>query len=360
MSDVELEGVTKRFGDFTATSEVSFKAEAGAFLSLLGPSGCGKTTTLRMIAGFERPDAGEIRVGGQRINEVKPWRRDLGVVFQNYALFPFLTVAENVAFGLKRRGMGKGDIAGRLDAVLKLVGLPDLGERYPRQLSGGQQQRVALARALVIDPRVLLLDEPLSNLDAKLRAEMRFELKRIQRESGVTSIFVTHDQEEALTLSDVIVVMNQGKIVATGTPKEIWETPGSAFVADFLGVENLFPAHRTADREVRVGGAGPVLQIEPRGTAPDGQDVTVGIRSLDIDIGRGETGAADNIVAGTVRQMSYRGTIITYLVDSPPFDRPIYVSAQEEYAAGDQVSLRLPADKLMLLRRDFEPGSLAP
>lgn len=357
MADVELIGVTKRYGDVLAASNVSFAADAGAFLSLLGPSGCGKTTTLRMIAGFENPNAGEIRVGGERINDIKPWQRDLGVVFQNYALFPFLTVTENVAFGLKRRRVSKDEIGRRIEDVLNLVGLPNLGDRYPRQLSGGQQQRVALARALVIQPRVLLLDEPLSNLDAKLRAEMRFELKRIQRESGVTSIFVTHDQEEALTLSDLIVVMNQGEVVATGTPKEIWESPGSAFVADFLGVENLLPATRTNSNEVQFGDTGSLtINVNGASQTIGDRDLTVGIRSLDIEISGGSPNGDSPQLSGTVREMSYRGSIITYLIDCPLFDRPIYVSAQEELQIGTQVALRFPTEKIMLLRQDRAPS----
>ena len=249
MADVEVREVSKRYDDVWAARRISFRVAAGSFTSLLGPSGCGKTTTLRLIAGFVEPDEGEVWIGGKAIDALPPWRRNLGVVFQSYALFPFMTVKENVAFGLRRRRVAAAEVDERVAAALDLVGLPDLDRRYPRQLSGGQQQRVALARALVIRPEVLLLDEPLSNLDARLRAEMRFELKRIQRETGVTSIFVTHDQEEALTLSDQIVVLDRGRVRTKGTPRAIWETPGSAFVADFLGVENLIPARALAADE---------------------------------------------------------------------------------------------------------------
>ena len=238
MSDVEVSGVSKRYDELWAVKGVSFTAPAGSFTSLLGPSGCGKTTTLRLIAGFAGLDEGEVRIGGRSVDALPPWRRNLGVVFQNYALFPFMTVFDNVAFGLRRRKVSGGETAARVAEAIDLVGLPDLEQRYPRQLSGGQQQRVALARALVIRPDVLLLDEPLSNLDAKLRAEMRFELKRIQRETGVTSIFVTHDQEEALTLSDQIVVMNHGvRSPARRRPRTIWEAPET-------GLRRRFPRRR--------------------------------------------------------------------------------------------------------------------
>jgi putative spermidine/putrescine transport system ATP-binding protein len=350
MADVELQNISKRYGNVTAVSNATFTAESGSFLSLLGPSGCGKTTTLRMITGFEHPDSGEVRVDGNRINETKPWRRDLGVVFQNYALFPFLTVMDNVAFGLKQRGVAKSVMEKRVNDVLRLVGLPGKNDRYPRQLSGGQQQRVALARALVIEPRVLLLDEPLSNLDAKLRAEMRFELKRIQQESGVTSVFVTHDQEEALTLSDKIVVMKDGEIAAIGSPKEIWGNPGSAFVADFLGVENIFEITRESDTKLDLNGMPLAINTA---NSPNDDNLSVGIRSLEIEMMSGESGQTDNLLSGTVRQSSYRGTVSTHIVDCPNLDRPIYASTTLDFEVGQKVSLRLPPENLMLVRRDF-------
>jgi len=353
MSDVELQGVSKRYGSVVAVSDATFTAESGSFLSLLGPSGCGKTTTLRMITGFEDPDSGEVRVDGNRINETQPWRRDLGVVFQNYALFPFLSVVENVAFGLKQRGVAKSEMEKRITDALRLVGLPDKNERYPRQLSGGQQQRVALARALVIEPSVLLLDEPLSNLDAKLRAEMRFELKRIQQESGVTSVFVTHDQEEALTLSDKIVVMNAGEIAAIGSPKEIWDNPGSAFVADFLGVENIFDVTRLSETKLKLNGMD--LTVSSARSPGDGE-VSVGIRSMEIEMISGEAGQTNNLLSGTTRQSSYRGTVSTHIVDCPDLDRPRYASSTKDFDVGQKVSLRLPPENLILVRRDFAPS----
>ena len=239
MSGLEVSGLVKRYSESTVVGPVSFTAAEGEFLSLLGPSGCGKTTTLRCIAGFETPNAGDVRVEGRSIVDLPPHRRDVGLVFQNYALFPHLTVGENVAFGLRLRRRPASERAQRVDDALRLVDLSGLGSRYPRQLSGGQQQRVALARCLALEPRLLLLDEPLSNLDLKLRIQMRAELKKLQRRLGKTTVYVTHDQGEALALSDRIVVMSRGHVEQIGTPREIYEFPQTRFVADFIGASNL-------------------------------------------------------------------------------------------------------------------------
>jgi putative spermidine/putrescine transport system ATP-binding protein len=234
-----LENLSKRFGTQAAVDGLSLEVEKGEFVSLLGPSGCGKTTTLQMIAGFVEPSGGAIRLEGRDLLAVKPARRGLGIVFQSYALFPHMTVAENVAFGLEMQKVAAAERASRVAETLALVGLANFSARFPRQLSGGQQQRVALARALVIRPQILLLDEPLSNLDAKLREEMQIELRQIQRTVGTTTILVTHDQAEAMALSDRIVVMNRGKAEQVGPPHEVYERPASAFVAGFLGKTNL-------------------------------------------------------------------------------------------------------------------------
>ena len=364
MSDVEVSGVSKRYDDLWAVKGVSFTAPAGSFTSLLGPSGCGKTTTLRLIAGFAALDEGEVRIGGRPVDDLPPWRRNLGVVFQNYALFPFMTVFDNVAFGLRRRKVPRSETAERVAEAIDLVGLPDLAQRYPRQLSGGQQQRVALARALVIRPDVLLLDEPLSNLDAKLRAEMRFELKRIQRETGVTSIFVTHDQEEALTLSDQIVVMNLGTVAGAAAPKAIWEQPESAYVADFLGVENLFPG------TVRDGaaGEGTVAVSVDDGAAvlhvatgrPPGGAVVLGIRSEEIAMrgsgGKDDPGDVRNMLDGTVREFTYIGSAVVYQVDCPDLPAPLIATAQQEFPVGGRVRVHLPPGAIKLLRPDAPAG----
>ncbi|MBV8650740.1 MAG: ABC transporter ATP-binding protein, partial [Alphaproteobacteria bacterium] len=255
MSFLILDRLTKSYGDFTAVDGLSLAVSQGEFLSLLGPSGCGKTTTLQMIAGFVAPSAGAITLDGADLLKVKPSRRGLGIVFQSYALFPHMTVAENVAFGLETQRVPRPEREKRVADILALVGLAAFADRYPRRLSGGQQQRVALARALVIKPRVLLLDEPLSNLDAKLREEMQIELRQIQRTIGTTTILVTHDQAEAMALSDRVVVMNKGKAEQIAPPDEAYEHPASAFVASFLGKTNVLPG------EVSLAAEGRVLRV---------------------------------------------------------------------------------------------------
>src|SRR2546430_7675055 len=242
MAFLELQALTKRFGDAIAVDRLSLTVDKGEFVSLLGPSGCGKTTTLQMIAGFVEPSAGTILLAGRDLTTIKPAARGLGIVFQSYALFPHMTAAENIAFGLEMRRVAKAEQTRRVEDVLALVGLTGLSDRYPRRMSGGQQQRVALARALVIRPDVLLLDEPLSNLDAKLREEVRIEIRELQRQLGLTTIMVTHDQEEALTVADRLVVMAAGEIRQIGRPTEIYQSPATAFVADFLGKINVLPA----------------------------------------------------------------------------------------------------------------------
>jgi spermidine/putrescine ABC transporter ATP-binding subunit len=232
---VELRNVTKRFGDVAAVDRATFAVERGELFTLLGPSGCGKTTALRIIAGFELPDEGRVLFDGEDVTFRKPYERGCAMVFQNYALWPHMTVFENVAYGLKVKGLPKEEVRRRVREVLELVGLEGLEDRYPLQLSGGQQQRVALARALVVEPRVLLMDEPLSNLDAKLRLKMREELRRLQKRLGITTIYVTHDQEEAMSLSDRIAVMNRGRVLQVGTPLEVYHKPSNLFVATFIG-----------------------------------------------------------------------------------------------------------------------------
>jgi putative spermidine/putrescine transport system ATP-binding protein len=266
VSAVSLSNIVKRFGDYTAVHQMSLDIEEGSFVTLLGPSGCGKTTTLRMIAGLLDPSEGEISIKGKRVNDVPIHKRNLGLVFQNYALFPHKTVADNVAFGLNYRNVGKEEARRKVAEALELVQLPDLGARYPKELSGGQQQRIALARAIVIEPDVLLLDEPLSALDANLREDMRVELKRIQQSIGVTTVFVTHDQTEALAMSDQIIVMSEGRVEQIGAPEEVYNTPATEFVAQFLGASNLLSAKCTAVE----GGRNPARpsQLPPHCHAP--------------------------------------------------------------------------------------------
>ena len=249
-----LEAVTKRYGTTAAVDAVSLVAAPGELLSLLGPSGCGKTTLLRLIAGFVATDAGRIVCDGVDVGRLPPWQRRFGVVFQSYALFPHMTVGENVGYGLRVRGMGRAERDAAVRAMLDRVGLPGMEGRFPAQLSGGQQQRVALARAMVIEPRALLLDEPLSALDKNLREEMQVELRQLQQRAGITTVFVTHDQEEALTLADRVAVMQAGRVAQLGTPREVYDAPSSEFVATFLGTTNLMPARITGLGEAEIGG----------------------------------------------------------------------------------------------------------
>ncbi|MGX1321424.1 putative spermidine/putrescine transport system ATP-binding protein [Bradyrhizobium sp. USDA 377] len=263
-ASIEIAGVSKVYdGGVRAVDAVAMDIRQGEFFSLLGPSGCGKTTTLRMIAGFETPSSGAIRVDGADITHVPAHKRDMGMVFQNYALFPHRTVAENVAFGLRMRGLDKANIAAKVKAALAMVELSGLEDRRPAQLSGGQQQRVALARAIVIAPRVLLCDEPLGALDKKLRQQMQFELKQLQKKLGLTLVFVTHDQEEALAMSDRIAVMNGGRVEQVGTPTEIYNQPTTRFVADFIGDTNIFRGERTAAGQSLDVGKGLILALPP-------------------------------------------------------------------------------------------------
>ena len=304
MSFLVLDRLSKRYGDSVAVDQLSLAVEKGEFVSLLGPSGCGKTTTLLMIAGFVEPSGGAITLASTDLLAIPPRRRGLGIVFQSYALFPHMTVAENVAFGLEMQAVPRAEREARVKEALALVGLTALAERHPRKMSGGQQQRVALARALVIRPRVLLLDEPLSNLDAKLREEMQLELRQIQQNVGITAILVTHDQTEAMALSDRIVVMNKGKAEQIATPDEAYERPASAFVASFLGKTNLLPAE-LAPGEIRVGGVAWRAPTEP----PCGP-ARVAIRPERIGL------AADGGLAGVVRRASFHGAQWLLLVET--------------------------------------------
>jgi ABC-type Fe3+/spermidine/putrescine transport system ATPase subunit len=272
---VRFTGVRKRYGEAVALDDVSFDVLPGEFFSILGPSGCGKTTTLRLLAGFERPDAGEIRLNGERLDERPPWERPVAMVFQSYALFPHLSVARNVAFGLERRKMPRGEVADRVAAALALVRLDPatFAQRSPRQLSGGQRQRVALARALVLEPPVLLLDEPLGALDRQLRKQMQVELRALNRTLGTTFLYVTHDQEEALTMSDRIAVMSRARIAQIGTPVEVYESPRTEFVAGFLGETNVFDdgGRRVAVRPERMDLRRPDAGVPGGATAREGQ-----------------------------------------------------------------------------------------
>ncbi len=306
MPFLEIDHLEKSFGANRVVKDFSLGIEKGEFVSLLGPSGCGKTTVLRMVAGFEVPTAGAIRIDGQDVTRLRPNQRNIGMVFQAYALFPNLTVAQNVGFGLKVAGVARAETGKRVDEMLRLIGLPDLGGRYPFQLSGGQQQRVALARALAPRPRVLLLDEPLSALDAKIRVSLRTEIREIQRELGITTIFVTHDQEEALSMSDRVVVMNAGIADQVGTPFEVYNRPSTRFVAGFVGTLNLIEGVAQGDGRVSLGDA--VVTPADAVTAAKGGAVTMALRPEAVRLGRAE--GRDVVLPATVSEVHFMGSVI--------------------------------------------------
>jgi putative spermidine/putrescine transport system ATP-binding protein len=309
MSFLKLDKIRKSFGGNTGVREFDFAAERGEFISLLGPSGCGKTTVLRMIAGFERQDAGSISLDGKEISALPPNQRKIGMVFQAYALFPNMTVAQNIAFGLKVAKRPAAEIAGRVAEMLELIKLPQYAGRYPFQLSGGQQQRVALARALAIKPKMLLLDEPLSALDAKIRVSLREEIRAVQQELGITTLFVTHDQEEALSISDRIVVMSEGRIEQIGTPFEIYNRPRTRFVASFVGILNLLEGRITDPASGRVDVGGQELVVTsgfPEARAGDA--TTLALRPEAIRIGRG--GDQANHLDGKIEDVGFQGAVV--------------------------------------------------
>ena len=336
--DVRLDRVSKLFADLAAVDDLSLEVEEGEFFSLLGPSGCGKTTTLRMIGGFEDPSYGTIYLGELDVTDLPPYRRDVNTVFQSYALFPHLDVFENVAFGLRRKKVPKDEVQRRVQEALRLVDLEGFDQRKPPQMSGGQQQRVALARALVNRPKVLLLDEPLGALDLKLRKQMQLELKRIQQEVGITFIYVTHDQEEALTMSNRLAVMRHGRIEQLGGPEEVYEHPATEFVAGFLGASNLLDGEIVSlngTATVRLA-TGEVIGADDADLPADaGSSVRVGVRPEKITIvpAEGEATSGWNHVLGTVRMSTYIGVNYQYKVEGPG-GHELTVFVQNQGAAG--------------------------
>ncbi|MEX0991516.1 MAG: ABC transporter ATP-binding protein [Actinomycetota bacterium] len=333
MADIEvrLDHVTKAFGDVVAVDDLSLEIGDGEFFSMLGPSGCGKTTTLRMIGGFEDPTSGSVWLKGTDVTDLPPYKRDVNTVFQSYALFPHLSVSDNVAYGLKRKKVAKAEVGKRVDEALALVDLPEYGRRKPAQLSGGQRQRVALARALVNRPQVLLLDEPLGALDLKLRKQMQLELKRIQTEVGITFIYVTHDQEEAMTMSDRIAVMRGGRVEQIGVPEDIYENPNTEFVAQFLGASNLLDgkvkdvAGDTATVTLAGGEEVRMPSARLNGDSKAGAAVRVGVRPEKIKLVTGAEGSAGsgavadgkNNVPGLLRMATFIGVSYQYTVEGP-------------------------------------------
>ena len=351
MAFLELERVQVRFGSFTALHGIDLAVDEGDLICLLGPSGCGKTTTLRVVAGFVLPDRGAVRVRGKDYTNLPAYRRNMGIVFQNYALFPHLTVFENVAFGLRMRRLAADEIRGKVAAALSLVNLDGMERRYPQQLSGGQQQRVALARALVINPDVLLLDEPLSNLDAMLRIRMRSEIKRLQRQTGITMVFVTHDQDECFSIADKVAIVREGTIVQMGTPEEILERPRNRFVAEFIGFENALRL-RLSCREAGpaftsvAGGidfpASLIRGLDEMTCAAD--EIEVVFRAEDAYLVTPESG--DAALRGRVAIRARRGRRDVYIIESPAGELKICGLENEVWKEQDQVGVA------------FRPGSL--
>jgi spermidine/putrescine transport system ATP-binding protein len=367
-ADLTLTSVTKRFGTFTAVDDLDLVVEQGRFFALLGPSGCGKTTTLRMVAGLEEPTNGTITIAGQDISRLKPYKRPVNTVFQNYALFPHLDIFENVAFGLRRRG--HKDVRRKVEEMLELVELGSFGKRRPAQLSGGQQQRVALARALINRPQVLLLDEPLGALDLKLRRQMQIELKRIQTEVGITFVHVTHDQEEAMTMADTIAVMNQGVIEQMGAPAELYDSPATTFVSNFLGQSNLVKAEvvgRDGDDMVVDAQGSKLAAPRSRARRTDGT-VWVGVRPEKVFLGRRDSETVDGsnrLAGGTVSDVSFIGVSTQYLVRMP-WDQELTVfeqnsGARDSFTVGDPVDLHwAPAHTFLLdADQDAHAGDLS-
>jgi spermidine/putrescine transport system ATP-binding protein len=353
--NVKLESLTKRFDEVAAVDDISLEIQAGEFFSLLGPSGCGKTTTLRMVAGFEPPSAGKILLDGDDVAKLPPNRRDVNTVFQSYALFPFLTVAENVAFGMKYKSVPKAQLKTRVAEALEMVQLSGYEQRRPNQLSGGQQQRVALARALVLRPSVLLLDEPLGALDAKLRRALQVELAALQKQVGITFLYVTHDQEEALTMSDRLAVMNHGKIAQLGTPEDVYNEPADAYVADFLGVSNLMDAR--VQPGAQSTGCCRLLMGEFTLEANAGElnatgAVKLAIRPERINVDPYETVGA-NRVPGMVERLVFLGStthVYVRLATGSTLQTLVRNDGAElPYGQGTAVSVSIPADALRVL-----------
>lgn len=350
MSEIRIEGAKKVYGDVTVIENLSLTVPDGALFTLLGPSGCGKTTLLRMIAGFNSIEGGDFYFGDNRINNMEPSKRNIGMVFQNYAIFPHLTVRDNVAFGLKQKKATKEKVVAETDKYLKLMQIDEYRDRKPDQLSGGQQQRVALARALAVNPDVLLMDEPLSNLDAKLRVDMRQAIREIQREVGITTVYVTHDQEEAMAISDSIAVMNQGRIQQVGRPKELYHRPKNEFVASFIGRTNIIQANLKHD------GATALLEFSTGYRMPlpilnnvADQPVHVSIRPEEL------IRTADGDIDAQITDSVYLGMDTEYFVDLP-FAKKIHVSEEssltEDLGEGDHIKLKINTQKINVFTAD--------
>jgi iron(III) transport system ATP-binding protein len=351
VASVELRGLTKRYDGLAVVDDVSLTIEHGRLVCLLGPSGCGKTTTLRLIAGFVEPSAGEIHVGSQLLSSpartVPPERRNMSMIFQSYALWPHMTVTENVAYGLELRKMDRETISRKLAAILATTHLEQLADRYPGELSGGQQQRVALARALIVEPETLLLDEPLSNLDANLREEMRFEVRRLHDEYRYTTVYVTHDQSEAMTTADVIAVMNAGRIEQAGTPEDIYDRPRSEFVARFIGASNVIKGKSVDENRLASGEA--VLRCTGAKLVP-GADGAISVRQHVIRLWAAQPQSMDNVVPGTVVRQVFLGNSRDYMVEAADGTQlRVITTPAENIAQGAPVWLYLPPERCRVL-----------
>jgi iron(III) transport system ATP-binding protein len=348
---LRISALTKMFGPFTALKDVSLEIYEGEFVCFLGPSGCGKTTLLRAIAGLDIQSTGKVEQAGQDISALPPSERDFGIVFQSYALFPNMSVAKNIAYGLENRKTSKADVRRRVAELLELVGLPEQGDKYPAQLSGGQQQRIALARAIAVSPGLLLLDEPLSALDAKVRVHLRHEVKDLQRRLGITTVMVTHDQEEALTMADRIVVMDHGKIEQIGTPLEIYREPRTSFVADFIGTMNFVPGTVCGPASARFGQL--ELACETGGLA-EGTPVTIAVRPEDIVV-QGVSADQENTYEARIRGLEFLGSFVRAGLtseatgDSPlRADLSINLVRRQGIADGDALMVHLPRERILI------------
>lgn len=355
MPGLRLINLSKKFGKTAAVQDLNLEIQDGEIMTLLGPSGCGKTTTLRCIAGLLKPDEGEIYLGEKSMTDLPPERRGIGLVFQNYALWPHMTVYGNLAFGLQLRGVPKEEIRKRIGEALALVRLSGLEERYPRQLSGGQQQRVALARALVIEPGVLLLDEPLSNLDAQLREEMRFEIRELQKKLGITAVYVTHDQAEALVLSDRIAILHEGRLVQVGSPEEIYNRPGNKFVAGFIGLTSFLEGFIARfDEGYAVVKTEDNLEIRVRSAElPVGQKVTLAIRPEHIRLLPDETAVKPsdvNLFEGTVIRGAYLGDVFDYRIKVGEWILRANLGTERALKADQRVWVTFSPDDITLIR----------